>query len=129
MPEEEKWEGGVEVESNWFKFNSIGDKIKGTLMDKTLVESQDEVFSDQFVYKIKVDDGQIWNVGISTKKLGTIDRLNKCKMGEIIGIKFESEGESAVKGGHKAKNLKVFSFGMDKTYELGEEVTTPAEKF
>lgn len=126
--EEEKWEGATEVESNWFKFQVVGDKIKGTLVDKHLQESQDEVFSDQWVYKIKKEDGQVWNVGISVKKSGTVERLNKCQVGEIIGIKFESEGESAIKGGHKAKNLKVYSFGMDTNY-LGEELTGEQVKF
>lgn len=126
--EEEKWEGATEVESNWFKFQAVGDKIKGTLVGKHLQESQDEVFSDQWVYKIKKEDGQIWNVGISVKKTGTIERLNKCQVGEIIGIKFESEGESAIKGGHKAKNLKVYSFGMDPKY-LGEELSAEQINF
>ena len=122
MEEKNEFEGGKEVQSNWHKFINVGDGIKGTLMEKLLVESQDASFSDQMVYKIKKSNGEVWNVGISTKKSGTVDRLNKCKLGEIVGIKFESEGESAVKGGHKSKNLKVYSFGMDATYGLGEPV-------
>lgn len=118
----DEFAGGQEVQSNWFKFTTVGDGIKGTLTEKLLVESQDAAFGDQMVYKIKKADGQVWNVGISTKKSGTIDRLNKCALGEIIGIKFESEGESAVKGGHKSKNLKVYTFGMDATYGMGTPV-------
>lgn len=115
------FEGGREVESNWFKFNKIGDGIKGTLVEKYYQESSDANFPNQWIYKIKVKD-VVWNVGISEKKSGTIDRLNKCSIGEIIGIKFESEGESAVKGGNKAKNLKVYSFGMDVAYQFDGEV-------
>ena len=118
----DEFAGGQEVQSNWFKFNAIGDGIKGTLVEKTLQESSDAAFGDQMVYKIKKANGEVWNVGISIKKSGTVDRLNKCKLGEIIGIKFESEGDSAVKGGHKSKNLKVYTFGMDATYGLGEPV-------
>lgn len=115
------WGDAKEVESNWFKFNAIGDKIKGTLINKRF-QKGDGNFSDQWVYELKLDDGNVWNVACSTKKSGTIQRLNSCKMGEIIGIMFASEGESAIKGGHKAKNLKVVSFGMDATYGLGEEI-------
>ena len=120
--EDKEFEGGQEVQSNWFKFTNIGDGIKGTLTEKKLVTSQDPAFGDQWVYRLKTKDGQEWNVGISVKKQGTIDRINKCKLGEIVGIKFESEGESAIKGGHKAKNLKVFTFGIDPLYGVGEEV-------
>lgn len=117
------WGDAKEVQSNWFKFNAIGDKIKGTLINKRF-QKGDGNFNDQWVYELKLEDGNIWNVAVSTKKSGTIQRLNSCKMGEIIGIIFASEGESAIKGGNKAKNLKVVSFGMDATYGLGEEIDT-----
>lgn len=115
--------GASEVQSNWMKFTEVGSGIKGTLVNTKFQKSSTDTFPDQWVYQIKKDNGEIWNVGISTKKQGTCERLNKCKNGEIIAIVFESEGESAVKGGHKAKNLKVYSFGMDSTYKVdGDEV-------
>ncbi|MBN1113487.1 MAG: hypothetical protein JXA53_11310 [Bacteroidales bacterium] len=112
--------GGKEVESNWFKFDKVGKGIKGTLVDRVFQKANEPTFPDQWIYKINVN-GIVWNVGISVKKQGTIDRLNKLSVGEIVGIVFESEGESAIKGGQKAKNLKVLSFGMDPNYQIDND--------
>lgn len=120
------WEGGKEVDSNWFKFEKIGDGIKGTLLSKRLQKGQDD-FPDQYVYEIKTDDGVVFNVGISVNKIGTVARLNNCKVGEIVGVRFDSEGEPSKKGFAAPKLLKVFSFGMDPNYnafEGGQEVNS-----
>jgi hypothetical protein len=122
-------EGSSEVQSNWFKFEKVGDKIKGTLMGKK-TQPGNEGFSDQLVLELRLEDGSMWNVGVAVTKVGTIARLNNCKVGEIIGILFESEGEPPKKGFHPSKQLKVFSFGMDPNYnELdgGEEVNEMPE--
>lgn len=124
MAEEKKdvipaeWGEAQEVESNWKKFEKVGDNIKGTLVNKRFQKGE-APFGDQWVYELKTEDGNIWNVPVSAKKAGTVQRLNSLKLGTITGIVFHSEGESAVKGGHKAKNLKVVQFGMDDTYVLG----------
>jgi hypothetical protein len=127
MPEETKdeFEGAKEVESNWFKFLAIGDKIKGTLINKTLQKGT-APFPDQYIYELSTDNGVV-NVGISVAKKGTVQRLNSCKMGEIIGIMFESTTPSKTKGFADTKNLKVFTFGMDSTFTFdhdtdGEEI-------
>ena len=113
---EEKWDDAREVQSNWFKFENVGDKIKGTLMSKT-IQKGDGDFADQLVSVLRKADGTDWNVGISVTKIGTIARLNNCKVGEIIGVSFDSEGDAPKKGFHKVKNLKVFSFGMDESFD------------
>ena len=118
-----KFEGGAEVASNWFKFDAVGDGIKGTIINQHIQKSTTEAYPDQLIVEIQnIEDGLSWNVGISVKKIGTIGRLQKCKVGEIIAIVFDSEGESAVKGGKPAKNLKVFTYGMDPEYGKGVEV-------
>lgn len=119
-PLPEGWDAGKEVESNWFKFNKVGDHIKGTLLNKRFQKGEGQ-YGDQWIYELKSVDGNIWNVPVSAKKSGTVQRLNSCQAGEIIGILFNSEGESAVKGGHKAKNLQVRSFGVDETFKNDEE--------
>ena len=111
----ESWDGGQEVQSNWFKFEKVGDFIKGTLLGKELKQG-DDVFADQWVYDLRKADGSTYKVGISVNKSGTIDRLNNCKVGEIIGIRFDSETEPKKKGFHPAKNLVVKSWGMDPEY-------------
>jgi len=109
------WEGGSEVQSNWMKFEKVGDKIKGTKLSEKL-QPGNEGFSDQMVYELKKEDGSVWNVGIAVTKSGTNARMHNVKIGEICGILFESEGEAPKKGFHPVKNLKIFTFGMDPNY-------------
>ncbi len=125
VEQKDDWGKAQEVQSNWFKFENVGDKIKGTKLSQKLQPGNDG-FADQYVYELQTADGDTWNVGIAVTKAGTVQRLNKCKVGEIIGILFESEGEASKKGFHPVKNLKVFSFGMDPDYNEmsgGEEVS------
>lgn len=119
------WEGGKEVQAAWFKFNAVGDGVKGTLIGKKLQKGT-VPFPDQWVYELQTEDGPM-NVAVSVNKKGTVQRLNSCKIGEIIGILFESESEPQTKGFAKTKNLKVLSWGMDPNYnafENGEDVSS-----
>jgi len=129
MSDEQNWEGAEEVQSNWFKFTAVGDRIKGTLMSKDFQTGTDG-FSDQWIYEIRKEDGTCWNVGIAVTKKGTVKRMNNCKIGEIVGIAFDSEGEPPKKGFNAVKNLKIYSFGMDESYDEfdgADEVSTPTD--
>lgn len=120
------FEGGQEVKANWFKFEKVGDAIKGTLLNKTFKKSSDPMYKDQWVYEIKKEDGSIVNVGISVAKDGTVQRMNQCQVGEVVGLWFEKEIPPAKPGRKAAKSIKVMSFGTDPDYVMpGEE--TPAE--
>lgn len=116
-----EFEGGQEVQSNWVKFDKIGDGIKGTLLGKRFQSGEETGYQDQWIYDIKKADGTIWNTPVSALKTGTIKRLANCKLGEIIAIFYEKDGE-AQKGKKPAKMLKVLTYGMDATYGMGEEV-------
>ena len=131
VEQKDDWGDGKEVESNWFKFEKVGDKIKGTKISQDRKEG-DGAFGPQLITTLKLADGNLWFVGVSESKVGTIARLKNCKIGEVIGIKFDSEGDAPKKGFHKVKNLKVITFGMDPNYDEmdgGEEVKkTPMEQ-
>jgi hypothetical protein len=114
------WEGANEVKSNWFKFENVGDNVKGTLTARRKQESDSPNFPDQYVYELKDEEGNMWNVGISVKKSGTVQRLNSCKIGQIVGILFSEEIPATTKGFANTKVLKVVEFGMDKDYEAFE---------
>ena len=120
--EEQNWEGGQEVQSNWFKFNAVGDKIKGTLLNKYFAKATIEGYQDQWVYELQTPNGEIWNVSVASSKTGTIQRLNRCKLGEIIGIVFDKEIPASAKGKQPAKGLAVYTFGMDPAYQLAAEM-------
>lgn len=120
--EEQNWEGGQEVQSNWFKFVSVGDKIKGTLLNKYFAKATIEGYQDQWVYELQTANGEIWNVSVASTKTGTIQRLNRCKLGEIVGIIFDKEIPASSKGKQPAKGLSVYTFGMDPAYQIAEEM-------
>lgn len=121
------WEGAEEVKANWFQFPNVGDKIKGTLLNKYFQRANIEGYQDQWIYELKNEEGEVWNVGIPASKSGTIQRLNRCKVGEIVGILFEKEIPATSKGKKPAKALKVFTFGMDENY-FGEEVQDSSDE-
>lgn len=118
---QDEWGSGKEVQSNWFKFEAVGDRIKGTLLKKYLKPSNQPSFPDQWVYELRTAEGVVFNIGISVGKEGTVSRLNNCKLGEIIGILYEKDGEVKSKGFAPAKFLKVLTFGMDPDYNKDEE--------
>ncbi len=94
-------------ESNWFKFEKVGDKIGGTLVevkDKPAVG----VYPAQRVFTLKQTDGDMVNVGISMNKDYIIGRANSAKMGDILGFEFKKEVPSATKGFAPAKSIEVY---------------------
>lgn len=124
------WGTAEEVQSNWFKFETVGDHIKGTLLKKSFQKSNRPGFADQWVYELKTEDGSVVNVGVPTSKDGTVKRLNNVTLGTIVGILFEKEGEPSTKGFAPSKWLKILSFGKDPNYsemEGGEEVQPEIE--
>lgn len=94
-------------ESNWFKFEKVGDKVGGVL-----VEVQDRPAKDVFpasrVFKLKQPDDSIINVSIPLNKDYVIGRANSAKMGDILGFAFLKEIPSVTKGFAAAKSLEVY---------------------
>ena len=94
-------------ESNWFKFEKVGDKVGGTLVeikDKPAVG----VYSAQRVFSLKKLDGEIVNVGISLNKDYIISRANSAKLGDILGFQFVKEVPSVTKGFAPAKSIECY---------------------
>lgn len=115
------WDNAKEVQTNWVKFEKVGDSVQGTLTGKQF-QKGDAPFPDQWIYHIKDKEGIVWNVGISAKKSGTVGRLANCKIGELVGIKYDKEIPPQTKGFHPTKQLTVVSWGMDPDFtpEAGE---------
>ena len=94
-------------ESNWFKFEKVGDKVMGYLVavqDKPGVDP----FPAQRVFTLKRKDGELVNVGISLKKDYIIGRANTAKMGDVLGFEFVKEIPSSTKGFGPAKSIEVY---------------------
>lgn len=103
------------AQANWFKFEKIGDSIKGTLISVRKQPGQDN-YPDQMVYELKNEDGELWNVGISVEKRYIVDRMRNMKLGQIVGLMFKDEIPSKTKGYAPAKSIEVYAGGMDENY-------------
>jgi hypothetical protein len=95
-----------EVESNWFSFDEVGDKIAGTLKEKDYQECDE--FPDQHVYRLETPDGQVVNVGISVSKEGTIQRAEQAAIGDTLGFEFHEEKEPSNPAYDPYKLIKVY---------------------
>lgn len=94
-------------ESNWFKFENVGDKVAGTLVEIKDKPAKD-AFPAQRVFTLKKPDGELVNVGISLNKDYIIGRANSAKLGDMLGFSFVKEIPSATKGFSPAKSIEVY---------------------
>lgn len=96
-----------EADSPWFKFQKIGDRVSGKLVERSH-QPEKEGFQAQEIYHLEQTDGVIMKVAIPVSKVGTISRANSARMGDILGFEFEKEIPAEKKGKHPAKALKVY---------------------
>lgn len=99
-----------EAKSNWFKFQKIGDKVSGVLVEKGQQEATKD-FGAQMVYNLELPDGTVERVGIAVTKEGTISRANSARMGDTLGFLYDGDiqtEEKKKKGHAPAKSIKVF---------------------
>lgn len=94
-------------ESNFFKFDKVGDKVGGNL-----VAVEDKPAKDQYpaqrVFGLKQKNGSIMKVGIPLHKDYVIGRANAAKMGDLLGFEFTKEIPASKKGLHPAKSIEVY---------------------
>lgn len=94
-------------ESNWFKFENVGDKVGGILVE-TKDKPAQGVYGPQRVFTLKQNNGELVNVGIPLAKDYIIGRANSAKMGDVLGFEFKKEVPSATKGFAPAKSIEVY---------------------
>lgn len=93
-------------ESNWFKFEKVGDKVSGIVAENPSVkEDPSGEFGPQRVFKLQQEDGSIINVGISMKKDYVIQRTNHVRQGDKVGFLFKEEIPASKKGYAPAKSI------------------------
>ncbi len=103
------------AQANWFKFEKVGDSIKGTLI-ATRKQAGVGAFPDQKIFELKTAEGDMWNVGFSVDKRYVLDRMRNVKIGQIVGFMFKDEIPSKTKGYAPAKSIEVYVGGMDESY-------------
>lgn len=94
-------------ESNWFKFEKVGDRVSGEIVEISEKPAKD-IFPARRVFTLKQKDGEFMNVGISMNKNYLIGRTNSAKLGDIIGFEFKKEVPSSTKGFAAAKSIEVY---------------------
>lgn len=120
--------------SAWFKFDKVGQVVKGTLVE-TYVKEAEGNFPAQTVYKLtnasagmstivneKVTDPKlelVWNINVGSSKAFINDRLKSAKAGDIIGLAFIKEIPPKTKGFNPAKSIYPFNGGVDTAYLEG----------
>jgi hypothetical protein len=107
------------VKGNWFKFTNVGDNIQGTYINKRSVISPING-NDQNVYELKLENGEIWNVG---SKPAIDEKMRNIKFGQIIEFKLIEIRPSKKAGLNAAKIIQVFANSnvVDKEWLLEQE--------
>ena len=95
------------AESNWFKFEKVGDRIAGVLVTVEDNEGKGE-YGPQRVFHLRQSDGQIIKVGISMSKDYVISRANTARMGDVLGFEYKKEVPSLKFKGKMAKSIEVY---------------------
>lgn len=129
------------VKSNWWVKGKIGDQIKGTLVD---IRKMDDLYHlgkkvtnyeflahSGFFHELETKDGvkipvaetteinagEYWMVG-GNKSIGS--QMRNIKIGQIVGIRFDSTEPSKTQGWAPAKIIKVYQGGMDEEWLKGQ---------
>lgn len=95
------------AEANWFKFDKIGARVAGEVVDITEKPARD-VFSAQRVFVLAQSDGEIINVGISMNKDYVIQRTNRVVVGDRLGFEYVKDIPASTKGYAPAKSIEVY---------------------
>ena len=94
-------------ESNWFKFEKVGDRVKGEIIEMYDAPAKG-AFPSQKVFVLKQDDGTSLNVGVSFNKKYLIERTRTAELGDMLGFEFKSEIKSATPGFAPAKSIEAY---------------------
>ena len=129
----------VPSSGSWFKFENVGDAVKGTLAEVPKIQEGVGSYRDQEVYKlvkakietVEVDhsgeypkvksvltseDAEMINVGISVDRKFIIDRLENAKVGDIIAFAFLKEIPPTTKGYKPTKSITPYIVGKDEEF-------------
>lgn len=103
-------------ESNYFKFEKVGDRISGELLEVEDRPAKDP-FPESRVFTLKTKDGGIWKVSIARHKTYVISRAARAELGDILGFEFKDEIKSSTKGFANAKSIEVYLKKREKTVD------------
>lgn len=94
-------------ESNWFKFEKVGDRVSGTVVE-IFEKPEKDAFPAQRCYTLKQKDGSLINVGVKKTSDYLMGRTNQVTIGDDLGFEFKKEIPAKTKGHHPAKSIEVY---------------------
>jgi len=108
MDEKELFDAKNIPESNWFKFEKVGDRVMGEVVEMFDKTSTNPQYPDQRVFIIKQKNGELINVGLKKTSDYLMGRTNGVALGDMVGFEFKAEIPAKVKGYAKAKSIEVY---------------------
>lgn len=103
-------------ESNWFKFEKVGDYIQGVLVMEPYEVQGD--YGPQMIYVIQKPNGDEFNVGL--KKLDAkgnlrlnVKQLKSAEVGDEIAFRFEKEIDTGKGFPAKAIDVRIRKFSKN----------------
>ena len=97
----------VVPESNFFKFEKVGDSVSGYLVSVRLQEGKG-AYGPQKIFLLEQSDGEEVSVGIAMSKVGVINVMRNAKVGQLIGFKFVKTLAPKTPGFQPTKCIDVF---------------------
>src|SRR5690606_8974371 len=94
-------------QSNWFKFEKVGDKVSGEVLEISEKPAKDD-FPAQRCFLLKQANGEQINVGIKVTSDYLMGRTNNVAPGDLIGFEFKKEIPPSKKGFNPAKSIEVY---------------------
>lgn len=80
---------GKQINSEWAKFEKIGDAAQGTYIGKR--KAIDSYNNSQIIYELLQDNGVIVNVGVREAKVKFHQQMETVQLGQIIGVKLTQQ--------------------------------------
>lgn len=96
-----------DMADGWFKFEDVGDKVGGEIMD-VFEQPERDGMPAQRCFTLKTQDGELINVGLKRTNY-ILSRTDMLQVGDILGVKFEKEIPAKMKGYHPAKSMVIFT--------------------
>jgi len=100
-----------EVKPRFMRWENVGDKCQGVLVEKRTVANRLKPGSHQVVYTLVEADGQKLFLSGRQGEPAVISGLEQVELGRECGVKFVALGQKQP-GKHQAKILKVFKGEM-----------------
>lgn len=111
IEEDEMFSEDNKADSSFFKFEEIGDRIFGRVVDVYDQDEEDTDMSPQRIFTLETKDGDTKRVGLKLTKTKPIRATDNVREGDLVGLEFVDEyksDEMEKKGWSPAKTIEAY---------------------